>query len=35
MIDPQPGVKGVVLPGSHHFGGRYDLLADPILKEAA
>jgi type IV secretory pathway VirJ component len=33
-IDPQPGVKGVVLPGSHHFGGRYDLLADPILKEA-
>lgn len=33
-IDPQPGVKAVVLPGSHHFGGRYDLLADPILKEA-
>lgn len=33
-IDPLPGVKAVVFPGSHHFGGRYDLLADPILKEA-
>jgi len=33
-IDSQPGVKAVVLPGSHHFGGRYELLADPILKEA-
>jgi type IV secretory pathway VirJ component len=32
-IDAQPGVKAVVLKGSHHFGGRYDVLADPILKE--
>jgi type IV secretory pathway VirJ component len=33
-IAAQPGVKAVALPGSHHFGGRYDLLAEPILKEA-
>jgi type IV secretory pathway VirJ component len=33
-IDAQPGVKAVVLPGSHHFGGRYELLAEPILQEA-
>ena len=33
-IDPQPGVTAVSFPGSHHFGGRYDLLAEPILKEA-
>jgi len=27
-----PGARAVVLPGAHHFGGRYDLLAGEILK---
>ena len=25
--------KEVVLPGAHHFGGKYDAIAEAILKE--
>ena len=25
--------KNVVLPGAHHFGGKYDTIAETILKD--